>query len=104
MERGHGRFAYILSTGGQDAYEPYLMVLSQENEHSDLRTESGFWLLEMRKAGLRRRFVKTYAQTPHCQGGFSSFFAIPDQEGLTAKEWVCNHWLQYEASRSQTHS
>jgi hypothetical protein len=64
---------------GQDAFAPYLVVLSQENKHSDLRIERGFWLLEMRKAGPRRRFVKTYAQTPHCQGVFSSFFAIPDQ-------------------------
>ena len=71
------RFAYILSTGGQDAFVPYLVVLSQENEHSDPRIERGFWPVEMRKAGPRRCFVKTYAQTPHCQGAFSSFFAIP---------------------------
>jgi hypothetical protein len=79
VERAQARFAYILRIGRQEAYAPYLVVLSQENKHSDLRIERGFWLLEMRKAGSRRRFVKTYAQTPHCQGVFSSFFAIPDQ-------------------------
>lgn len=65
VERAPARFAYILSIGGQDAFTPYLVVLSQENEHSNPRIECGFWLLEMRKAGPRRRFVKTYAQTPH---------------------------------------
>ena len=65
METAEARFAYILSIGGLDARAPYVVVLSQENEHSDFRIECGFWLLETRKAGPRRRFVKTYAQTPH---------------------------------------
>lgn len=61
----HARFAYILSIGGLEARAPYVVVLSQENEHSDFRIERGFWPVEMRKAGPRRCFVKTYAQTPH---------------------------------------
>jgi hypothetical protein len=65
MEKAQARFAYILSMGGRHAGALYVAVLSQENEHSGLRIERGFWLLEMRKAGPRRRFVKTYAQTPH---------------------------------------
>ena len=65
VERAQARFAYILSIGWQNACALYVVVLSQENEHSDLSIERGFWLVVMRNAGPRRRFVKTYAQTPH---------------------------------------
>ena len=88
VERAQARFAYILSVGGQDACAPYLVVLSQENKHSDLRVECGFWLLEMRKAGPGRRFVKNLCTDPALTGPFLIFFCHHDQTGLTARRVV----------------
>lgn len=47
---------------------------------------------------------KNLCTDPALRGRFLIFFCNRDERGLTASQWVCNHWLQYEANRSQTYS
>jgi hypothetical protein len=83
-------------------HAPYVSVLFKEL-NIVLPPPDADLLLGMRKAGSRLRFAKTYAQTLHGQGLFLPF-TNREKRDLTGRRPVCNHWLQYEANRSQTHS